>query len=135
MYVTRTILQAAPVTGDAMTNRTPDVSLLVHKSMVHLTAWAVFNHMCLGMPTLFTPYFSVAHTDGSPLCDDEYALLYEVAGYKAYAERARELQPAYMRRTATLGSLRNGGYALNSQRHYVVPELTDGGQVIGRVRK
>lgn len=108
MYTTTVILEELGVTPDRPIHA-PHV--MQHRSMAELKQWVVFNNMCLGTPYRKTPYFSVEHTNGSPLSDEEYQNLYSVAGYEAYMERA----------PATIVELGQGGFALNRNRKLITP--------------
>ena len=96
MYTTTVILNERPAKPgtQCLTNPpTPTPHHMNHASMAALIDWVEFHHMCLGTPRASTPYFSVEHTDGSPMSVEERGQLMKVASVEAYRERQRRNNP------------------------------------------
>lgn len=79
LYVTTCIIR------DKLEN---DQKVLAHHAGLRaLIEWVSFNNMVLGIPAAHTPFFSVEHTDGSPLTEDELAPIQGAGSRDAYATR------------------------------------------------
>jgi len=77
MYATKTIIKGL---------RGAEEVILSHGSIAEVCSWAKFNGLIFGSPKIHTPFFSVEHSDGSPISDAEISALQERAGEEVYVE-------------------------------------------------